>query len=144
MQDKHSSTPWYVEMIHIKSQQMTNITNEILQEHSTCGLAINTLRLRQNGRHFPDDIFKCIFLNQNVWVSVKILLTFVPNGPINYIPALVQIMAWRRPGYKPLTGPMLPILLTHICVTRTQWVNIECCYSLLKNQLYAICIWCGI
>ena len=27
---------------------------------------LNTLRPRQNGRHFPDDIFKCIFLNQNV------------------------------------------------------------------------------
>ena len=28
--------------------------------------AINTLRPRQDGRHFPDDIFKCIFLNENV------------------------------------------------------------------------------
>ena len=27
---------------------------------------INTLRPRQNSRHFPDDIFKCIFLNGNV------------------------------------------------------------------------------
>ena len=25
-------------------------------------------------------------------------LKFVPKGPINNIPALVQIMAWRRPG----------------------------------------------
>ena len=28
--------------------------------------AINTLRLRQNGRHFPDNIFTHIFLNENV------------------------------------------------------------------------------
>ena len=33
---------------------------------------LNTLRPRQNGRHFPDDIFKCIFLNENVWISIKI------------------------------------------------------------------------
>ena len=26
-------------------------------------LAFNKLRPRQNGRHFPDDIFKCILLN---------------------------------------------------------------------------------
>ena len=29
----------------------------------------NTLRPRQNGQHFPDDIFKCIFLNENVLIS---------------------------------------------------------------------------
>ena len=56
-------------------------------------VGINTLRLRQNGRHFADDIFKCIFLNENVWISLKISLKFVPMGPINNIPALVQIMA---------------------------------------------------
>ena len=61
---------------------------------------VNTLRPRQNGRHFPDDIFKCIFLNENVWITIKISLKFVPKFPINDIPALVQIMAWRRPGDK--------------------------------------------
>ena len=54
------------------------------------------MRPRQNGRHFPDDIFKCIFLNDNVKISIQISLKFVPKGPINNIPALVQIMAWRR------------------------------------------------
>ena len=61
---------------------------------------INTLRPRQNGRHFPDDIFKCIFLNENVSISIKISLKFVPKGPANNVPALVQIMGWRRPGDK--------------------------------------------
>ena len=83
----------------------------------------NTWRPRQHGRHLPDDIFKCIFLNENVWTSIQISLKFVPKGPIDNIPALVQIMAWRRPGDKPLSEPMLIILLTHICVTRPQWVN---------------------
>ena len=73
-----------------------------------------------------DDIFKCIFLNENAWIPVKISLKFVPKGPINNIPALVQIMAWRRPGDKPLSEPMRVSLLTHICVTRPQWVNNTC------------------
>ena len=77
---------------------------------------VNTLRPRQDDRHFPDDIFKRIFLNENVWVSLKISLKFVPKVPINTIPALVQTMAWRRPGDKPLSEPMLFSLLTHICV----------------------------
>ena len=64
---------------------------------------INTLRPRQNGRHFADDVFKCIFLNGNLWISIKISLKFVPKGPINNIPALVQIMVWRRTGDKPLS-----------------------------------------
>ena len=50
---------------------------------------LNTLRPRQHGRHFPDDIFRCIFLNENVSVSIKISLKFVPKGQINNIPALV-------------------------------------------------------
>ena len=50
-------------------------------------------------------------------------LKFVPKGPINNIPALVQIMAWRLPGDKPLSEPMMVSLLTHICVTRSQWVK---------------------
>ena len=84
---------------------------------------VNTLRPRQNVRHFADDILKCIFLNENVWIPIEISLKFVPQGPINNIPALVQIMAWRRPGDKPLSGPMMVRLPTHICVTRPQWVN---------------------
>ena len=86
---------------------------------------INTLRPRQNCHHFADDIFKCIFLNENVWISLKISLKFVPTVQINNIPALVLIMAWRRPGDKPLSEPMMVISLTHICVTRPQWVNVD-------------------
>ena len=83
----------------------------------------NTSRPRQNGRDFADDIFKCMFLNGNVWISLKISRKFVPMFRINNIPAFVQIMAWRRPGDKPLSEPMMFSLLTYICVTRPQWVN---------------------
>ena len=88
---------------------------------SACPL--DTLRPRQNGRHLADDIFKCIFLNENIWIPIKISLKFVPKGRINNIPALVQIIAWRRPGDKPLSEPMMVSLLTHIYVTRPQLVN---------------------
>ena len=44
------------------------------------------------------DIFNWIFSNENVWISIKIALRFVLKGPVNNIPALVQIMAWRRSG----------------------------------------------
>ena len=83
----------------------------------------NTLRPRQDGRHFPDDVFKWIFLNENVWISINISLKFVPRVPINNIPTLVQVMAWRRQGDKPLSEPMMVRLPTHICVTRPQWVK---------------------
>ena len=39
--------------------------------------SVNTLRPRQNGRHFADDTFKCIFLKENVRISIKISLKFV-------------------------------------------------------------------
>ena len=68
---------------------------------------LSTLRPRQNEQHFTDDIFKRIFFNENVRISIKISLKFVPKGPINNIPALVQIMAWRRTGDKPLSEPMM-------------------------------------
>ena len=66
---------------------------------------INTLRLRQNGRQIPDDIFKCISLNGNICISIKIPVKFIPMGPINNISALIQTMAWHRTGDKPLSEP---------------------------------------
>ena len=69
---------------------------------------------------FLDDTFKRIFFNENVSLSIKISLNFVPKSPINNISALVQITAWRRPGDKPLSEPVMVSLPTHICVTRPQ------------------------
>ena len=85
---------------------------------------INSSMLRRNIRHFADDIFKFIFVKENVWIPIKILLKFVPMGPINNIPALVQIMTWCRPGNKPLSEPMIVRLPTHICVIQHQWVEL--------------------
>ena len=85
---------------------------------------LNTLRQRQNGGHFPIDVYKCICLNENVWISLKISQKFVPKVPINNIPALLQIMAWHHSGDKPLSEPMMVSLLMHICITPPQWVNV--------------------
>ena len=87
------------------------------------GSMVNILRSRQNGHHFSD-IFKCILFDENVWISHKISLKFVPDVRINNIPALVQIMAWHRPGNKLLSKPMMLSLLTHICVTPPQWLKL--------------------
>ena len=78
--------------------------------------SINSLRPRHYGHQFTDDIFKCISLNENVWILLQILLKLVPEVQIDNIPALVSIMAWCRPGDKPLSEPMMASLLTHICV----------------------------
>ena len=87
----------YTLHVHKMMQSMT----------SASSLRLNTLRPRQNGRNFPDDIFKWIFLNENVLISIKISLKFLPRGSINNIPALVQIMGCRRPSHKPLSEPMM-------------------------------------
>ena len=104
-----------------KTMLLQNVTHCV--QASMCHKHLNTLRPRHKGRHFPNDIFKSIFLNENVWISIEISLEFVPKGPINNISALVQIMAWHCPGDKPLSEPMMVSLLTHICVTRPQWVK---------------------
>ena len=97
--------------------------NEERKAQDQLDFGINTLRPKQNGRRFADDTFILIFVNENVRISIKISLKFVPKGPINNIPALVQIMAWRRSSDKPLSEPMMVSLLTHMCITRPQWVE---------------------
>ena len=74
---------------------------------------------------FADDMFLFIFRNENIWISLKISPKFIPKIQVNDIPALVQIMAWCRPGDKPLPEPMMGSvsLLTHIYVTWPQWVK---------------------
>ena len=51
--------------------------------------------------------FKCIFLNENDKIPIRISLKFVLKSPIDNKPALVQIIAWRRTGDRPLPEPML-------------------------------------
>ena len=82
--------------VYLDHGQLHHRTMSQRQQASACRQNLNTLKPRQNGRHFPDATLKCIFLNENVWIFVTISLKFVPKDPINNIPALVQIMAWRH------------------------------------------------
>ena len=77
-----------------------------LYTHQTSISRFNSLRPRQNRCHSAD-VFKCNFLNENVSIPIKISLKFVPKGPINNIPALVEIMAWHWTDDKPLSEPMM-------------------------------------
>ena len=65
---------------------------------------------------FPRRHFKCLFINENVGISIKISLKFVPKGSTYNIPPWVQKMAWRP------VSELMVSLLTHICVNRSQWV----------------------
>ena len=97
--------PWQRQMSDIRLAASTAIwwTRWGINLNFLSGRTVNSLRLRRNRHYKADDIFKCIFLKRNVWIPTKISLKFVPKGPINNIPALVQRMAWRRPGDKPLS-----------------------------------------
>ena len=65
-------------------------------------LGFNTLRLRQNDRHYADEILTLIFLYENRFILIPFSLKFVPMGPFSNNPALVNIMAWCRIGDRPL------------------------------------------
>ena len=108
--------PWKYHFLctyHIGPGQLRNVHSKIYvnyQEISnqTSGpfiYLLDTLRPRRSDRHFVDDTFKCIFLNDKIWFYIKLSL--------NLVQALVQIMAWRRPSDKPLSEPMMVRLLMH-------------------------------
>ena len=82
-----------------------------------------------------DDIFKCIPWNKHVCIWIKISLTFVPKGPINNIPVLVQIMAWLQPGDKSLSEPMMVSPPMHMSITWPQWVKWWCRHRANKSKV---------
>ena len=78
-----------------------------------------------------------------LWMKMlEFRINFVPKGPIKNIPALVQIMAWWRPGDKPLSEPMVGNLLTYICVTRPQWVQSE--FDILGRIIWCLNAICSV
>ena len=115
--------------LHPEAECILKIIIHITLKH-TVGLLDNTKHnhLTHWGWDKMANIFQTTFSNafswkENVWIAIKISLKFVPRGLINNIPASVQIMAWRRPGDKPLSEPMLVSPLTHICISWPQWVK---------------------
>ena len=95
----HHSTPTWADLANMRTIHNIDIVCPTLVQtparlrfnevDTSVKKAFNTLRPRHNSRHFPDDMFKCIFLTENVWIPITISVKFVPKGPINNIPALV-------------------------------------------------------
>ena len=85
-----------------------NTQSRFYDRHGSCPcmcpwvVIFNRSWLRQNARDFADDISKCIFLTENVWIPTKISTNFVPKDAVHIIAALVQIMSRRRKSDKPL------------------------------------------
>ena len=74
---------WDMEQVHSGICELG-----LLYCSSASEVMLNTLMLRQNRCHFADGIFKGIFLNENVWIVIKIFLKYISKGPINNIPSL--------------------------------------------------------
>ena len=62
----------------------------------------------KNGWNFAlvDDIFMDIFMTESVCILIEILWKLFPEGPINIMSALVQVMPWCQTGTKPLPEAM--------------------------------------
>ena len=88
-----------------------------------CLMTFNTLRPRQDGCHFQMTFSNAFPLMKMYEFQLKFHWILFPGVQLTIFQHLVQIMAWRRPGDKPLSEPMMVCLLTHICVTRPHWVN---------------------
>ena len=102
-----------------------NTSAVIIYQSAYCSVIsdVNTLTPHSLTPHFEDDIFKWIFVNENVCISIGISLKIVAMGRIDKMPALIEKMAWRRKANKPLSEPRVNSLSTHICATRPQWVK---------------------
>ena len=103
---------------------------------------LKTLRPRQNGRHFSDDIFKCIFINEKFCISILISLKFVPRGPIassgsgnGLAPNRRQAITWTNADpvhwriYAALEGDGVMAVIRYVCIIRamlnTQWLLMD-------------------
>ena len=83
------------------SRQFSMLSRE---SNSVC---LTQLPLDKMAAILADDIFKCVFVNENVRMSIQIWLKFVPKSPIYNNSALVLVMIWRRTGDKPLPQAMM-------------------------------------
>ena len=112
-------------------------------------VSLTVAALTHWGRNKMAAIFQTTFSNAFSWMKMfrfRLLWRLFQRVQLTIFPSLVQVMAWRRPGDKPLSEQTMVSLLTHICVTRPQWVKIRFrfCFSLFRCdyviRYYYICI----
>ena len=72
-------------------------------------------------------------MNERFCISIPISLNFVPKGPIENKFALVQVMAWRRTGDKPLVEQMLTPISSPRCVYSKINTRIVCVWNKFSN-----------
>ena len=118
------------------------------------GLSRDGLPLTHLSRDEMAAILKCIFLNENVWISIQISLNFVPRGSIDKIPALVQIMAptgrqwrivyWRIYGSFGLNELIMNLKATacHGNITSNSYGNNK--WLLCKTEINVFVQWWGV
>ena len=94
---------WYLTRVIIPGL----ITLFSMEEEVSSSFNTNSSPPWQNGRHCADDVFKCIFMNEKFCILNRHSPKFVLKGLIKKKSVLVQVMAWRRVGDKPLTESKL-------------------------------------
>ena len=100
----------------------------------------NSSPSEKSGHLFADNIFRCILTNDKLCILIKISLKFVPKGPIDNNQALVQIMAWRQIGDKPLSEPMLTRFTDTYMVPKGRWDNSQAISHWLNSSMRHL--WC--
>ena len=129
---RSSYNPWPYSGYAFKLHEMCLLYECRLWASHNAGMFIAYQRLTHWGRDRMDAISQTTISSAFSWMKMfelrSISLRIVPKGSINTILALVQIMAWCRPGDKPLSEPMMVRLPTHKCVTRPRWGNLQLCY----------------
>ena len=80
--------------------------------------------------------FQMYFLNENIWISMSVSLKFVAEGKTTNIPALVQIVAWHRPGNNPLSEPMMVTYwLIYVSHTLNELTTVETNIIILYKEM---------
>ena len=96
---------------------------------------LNTLRVRQNGCHFTDDIFKCIFLNENVWIPIK----FHWNLFLRVQLTIFQYwLRWWLGAFQVTSYYLNQWLLVHRCTYAPPGFNELICWIILKKKYACI------
>ena len=113
------------ERIDLANHKATVLRNILFwSEHGwLSSWGINSSAMGKMAATFTDDILERILLNENIRIPIQCSMKFVPKCPIDNLPALVLIMAWRRIGDKPLSELILTSSPTHICGTRVGGMN---------------------
>ena len=105
---------------------LASVTRAVIQGHQ-----------KQNGRHFADDIFSCVFLKENLYTLIPISLKFVPM--IDKKSTLVQVTEstlwkrWQAIAWTKQCDDAYMCHQVHMCSLNEAWVTWA--YSQYKNAV---------